>query len=168
MKVLVIGANGQVGWELVRRGASMGLQMVGVDLPEINITLPGSVKKTMDQNEFALVVNAAAYTAVDRAESEPRLAFAVNRDGPAHLASNCAKAGIPLFHISTDYVFNGRKKGPYLESDPVSPVSVYGKSKAAGELEVRNRLQNHIILRTSWLYGVHGQNFVKTMLKLGN
>ena len=96
MKVLVIGANGQVGWELVRRGAPMGLQMVGVDLPEIDITLADSIKRAMDQNEFSLVVNAAAYTAVDRAESEPGLAFAVNRDGPAHLASNCATAGIPL------------------------------------------------------------------------
>lgn len=167
MKVLVIGANGQLGWELIRRGARKGLEMVGLDLPEIDITKPTSVKTAMDQTGFALVINAAAYTAVDRSESEPRLAFAVNRDGPAHLASFCAKAGIPLVHISTDYVFDGHKKGGYLESDPVSPLGVYGKSKAAGEMEVRSQLQDYIILRTSWLYGVHGQNFVKTMLRLG-
>jgi dTDP-4-dehydrorhamnose reductase len=167
MKVLVIGANGQVGYELVRRGANQGLQMVGLDLPEIDITKSASVKKVMDQDGFAMLINAAAYTAVDTAESEPNFAFAVNSDGPVHLASACAEVGIPIVHISTDYVFDGRKKGAYLESDPVSPLGVYGKSKAAGEVEVRNRLQEHIILRTSWLYGVHGQNFVKTMLQLG-
>jgi dTDP-4-dehydrorhamnose reductase len=113
------------------------------------------------------VVNAAGYTAVDEAESEPELAFAVNRDGPAYLASACGKAGIPLVHISTDYVFDGQKKGAYLVTDPVSPLSVYGKSKAAGEVEVREHLREHLILRTGWLYGVYGHNFVKTMLRLG-
>jgi dTDP-4-dehydrorhamnose reductase len=115
----------------------------------------------------SLVVNAAGYTAVDQAESEPELAFAANRDGPAYLASACGKAGIPLVHISTDYVFDGQKQGAYLETDPVSPLSVYGKSKAAGEVEVREHLKEHLILRTGWLYGVHGHNFVKTMLRLG-
>jgi dTDP-4-dehydrorhamnose reductase len=115
----------------------------------------------------SLVVNAAGYTAVDEAESEPELAFAVNRDGPAYLASACEKVGIPLVHISTDYVFDGQKKGAYLETDPVSPLSVYGKSKAAGEVAVREHLPEHVILRTSWVYGIHGHNFVKTMLRLG-
>ena len=125
-----------------------------------------AVKKTIREAAPSLVVNAAAYTAVDRAESEPDLAVAVNRDGPGNLASACAKAGIPLIHISTDYVFDGRKTEPYVETDPVSPLGVYGRSKAAGEAEVRARLPEHIILRTAWLYGIHGQNFVKTILRL--
>jgi dTDP-4-dehydrorhamnose reductase len=116
---------------------------------------------------WELVVNCAAYTAVDRAESEPELALAVNRDGPANLAAACGKAHIPLVHISTDYVFDGSKQGPYRETDPVLPLGVYGRSKAEGDTEVRSRLREHIILRTSWVYGVHGNNFVKTMLRLG-
>ena len=121
----------------------------------------------MSQSGASLVINAAAYTAVDKAESEEDIAYAVNKDGPAYLASACKEAGIPLIHVSTDYVFDGSKKGPYLESDPVSPLGVYGRSKAAGEEEIRSRLQKHIILRTAWLYGIHGSNFVKTMLRLG-
>jgi dTDP-4-dehydrorhamnose reductase len=112
-------------------------------------------------------VNAAAYTAVDRAESEADAAFAVNRDGVGHVASACASAGTACLHLSTDYVFNGRKAGPYIELDPIDPINVYGASKAAGEAELRDRLEQHIILRTSWVYGVHGSNFVKTMLRLG-
>ena len=167
MKVLVIGANGQLGWELCRRGEKQGFDIVALDLPEFDITKPSSVKKAVSQTGVSLVINASAYTAVDKAESESELAFAVNRDGPAYLASSCAEIGIPLIHISTDYVFNGNKKGLYLETEPISPLGVYGKSKAAGETEVRNHLKKHIILRTAWLYGLHGNNFVKTMLRLG-
>jgi len=167
MKVLVIGANGQLGWELCRRGEKQGFDIVALDLPDFDITEPSTVKKAVSQTGVSLVINASAYTAVDKAESEPELAFAVNRDGPAYIASSCAEIGIPLIHISTDYVFNGNKKGPYLETEPISPLGVYGKSKAAGETEVRNHLKEHIILRTAWLYGIHGNNFVKTMLSLG-
>jgi len=167
MKVLVIGSNGQLGWELYRKGEEQGFDMVGLDLPEIDITDPRAVKNEVSQADVSLIINAAAYTAVDQAESEPELAFAVNRDGSACLASSCAEVGIPLIHISTDYVFDGSKKGPYFEKDPVSPLGVYGRSKAAGETEVRDHLQKHIILRTAWLYGIHGQSFVKTMLRLG-
>ena len=166
MRVLVIGANGQLGWELCRKGEEQGFDMVALDLPEIDITEPSTVKKEVSQTGISLVINAAAYTAVDKAESEPDLAFAANRDGPGYLASSCAQVGIPLIHVSTDYVFDGSKKGPYLETDPVSPLGVYGQSKAAGETEVRDHLQEHLILRTAWLYGVHGHNFVKTMLLL--
>ena len=141
--------------------------MVALDLPEIDIANPSAVKNEVSQADVSLIINAAAYTAVDQAESEPELAFAVNRDGSAYLASSCAEVGIPLIHISTDYVFDGSKKGPYFEKDPVSPLGVYGRSKAAGETEVRDHLQKHIILRTAWLYGIHGQSFVKTMLRLG-
>ena len=167
MKVLAVGSNGQLGRELCRRGEKEGIDMVALDLPEFDITDFFTVKEKVSQAGISLVINAAAYTAVDQAESEPELAFAVNRDGPAYLASFCAEIGIPLVHISTDYVFDGRKKGPYLETDPASPLGVYGKSKAEGEMEVRGHLQEHIVLRTAWLYGIDGQNFVKTMLRLG-
>ena len=167
MKVVVIGANGQLGWEVCRRGEKQGFDIVSLDLPEFDITEPSAVKEAVNSSGVSLVINAAAYTAVDKAESEPELTFAVNRDGPAYLATSCATVGIPLIHVSTDYVFDGTKQGPYLETDPPAPLGVYGKSKAAGETEVRNILKEHIILRTAWLYGIHGQNFVKTMLRLG-
>ena len=167
MRILLTGANGQVGWELSNRGGQRGFEVLALDRSDLDITDPVSVSKEVNRSAVSLVVNAAGYTAVDEAESEPELAFAANRDGPAYLASACGKAGIPLVHISTDYVFDGQKQGAYLETDPVSPLSVYGKSKAAGEVEVREHLKEHLILRTGWLYGVHGHNFVKTMLRLG-
>ena len=167
MNVLVIGANGQLGWEVCQRGKKQGFDIVPLDIPEFDITESSAVERAVSHSGVSLVINASAYTAVDRAESEPELAFAVNRDGPAYLASSCARIGIPLIHISTDYVFDGSKKEPYLETDPPSPLGVYGKSKAAGEEKVRNLCQKHIILRTAWLYGIHGNNFVKTMLNLG-
>lgn len=125
------------------------------------------MEKVISAYKPFLIVNAAAYTNVDKAESEPDLAFAVNSDGPDNLAGVCAKAKLPFIHISTDYVFDGQKKSPYIETDRVSPLGVYGKSKQQGEKRVRFQTKEHIILRTSWLYGVHGNNFVKTMLKLG-
>ena len=167
MKILVIGSNGQLGWELCRRGKNYDFNIIPVDIPEFEITDPYAVNKAVKQLDISLVINASAYTAVDSAESEPELAFAINRDGPAYLAASCAKAKIPLIHISTDYVFDGTKEGPYLETDPVSPMGVYGKSKAEGEAKVRETLKEHIIIRTAWLYGIHGNNFVKTMLRLG-
>jgi dTDP-4-dehydrorhamnose reductase len=167
MRILLTGANGQVGWELSNRGGQRGFEVLALDRSDLDITDPVSVSEEVNRSAVSLVVNAAGYTAVDEAESEPELAFAANRDGPAYLASACGKAGIPLVHISTDYVFDGQKQGAYLETDPVSPLSVYGKSKAAGEVEVRECLREHFILRTSWVYGVHGHNFVKTMLRLG-
>ncbi|MEE9529452.1 MAG: dTDP-4-dehydrorhamnose reductase [Syntrophobacteria bacterium] len=167
MRILLTGANGQVGWELSNRGAKRGLEILALDRADLDITDPVLVSEEVNRSGVSLVVNAAGHTAVDQAESEPELAFAANRDGPAYLASACGKAGIPLVHVSTDYVFDGQKKGVYLVTDPVSPLSVYGKSKAAGEVEVRKHLKEHFILRTGWLYGVHGHNFVKTMLRLG-
>lgn len=161
-----MGAKGQLGWEICRQGGTHALEVIGLDLPKVDITDPAAIGKALDATRPFLVVNAAAYTAVDLAESEPDSAFAVNRDGPANLAALCSEVGIPLVHISTDYVFNGEKGSAYLESDPISALGVYGKSKATGEEAVRNHLREHIILRTSWLYGVHGANFVKTMLRL--
>jgi dTDP-4-dehydrorhamnose reductase len=163
----IIGSNGRLGWELVRRGESRGMQILALDYPEIDIRDLASIDACFDSKKIDCVINAAAYTAVDRAESEPQAAFAVNRDGPANLARRCHDRGIPLIHVSTDYVFDGTKQGAYIEEDPVAPLGVYGESKAAGEAEVRKRLPEHFILRTAWLCGVHGHNFVKTMLKLG-
>ena len=167
MKILVIGANGQLGWELNRQGPSHGFDILPLDLPYFDITDRQLVDKHMKQADVFLVVNASAYTAVDKAESEPDIAFAVNDDGPGFVADFCAQVGIPLIHVSTDYVFDGGNKDLYLESDPVSPIGVYGKSKAAGEGKIREALREYIIIRTAWLYGVQGQNFVKTMLRLG-
>lgn len=167
MKTFIIGSNGQLGWELVKRGESRGLQITALDYPEIDIGDSASIAACTKSREIDLIVNAAAYTAVDRAESEPMAAYAVNRDGPANLAGRCRDRSIPLIHVSTDYVFDGMKQGAYLEEDPVAPLGVYGESKAAGEAEVRRRLPKHIIVRTAWLYGVHGHNFLKTILKLG-
>jgi dTDP-4-dehydrorhamnose reductase len=158
MRILLTGANGQVGWELSNRGGQRGFEVLALDRTDLDITDPVSVSEEVDRSGVSLVVNAAGYTAVDEAESKPELAFAANRDGPAYLASACGKAGIPLVHISTDYVFDGQKKGAYLETDPVSPLSIYGKSKAAGEVAVRRQLREHFILRTGWVYGVHGHN----------
>lgn len=114
-----------------------------------------------------IVVNAAAYTAVDKAESEPERAYLINEDGPKNLALCCSDGNIPLFHISTDYVFDGGGNRPYKEDDTVNPISIYGKSKEAGERRVRELLEQHLILRTSWVLSAEGQNFVRTMLKLG-
>jgi len=167
LQCLVVGSNGQLGWELCQRGERHGFEVVGLDLPEFDLTDASEAKKAVSQSDALLVINASAYTAVDKAESEPDAAFAVNRDGPAHLASLCHEREIPLIHISTDYVFDGMKKGLYKETDPVSPLGVYGRSKAEGESAVRERLDEHLIIRTAWLYGINGNNFVKTMLRLG-
>lgn len=167
MKILIIGAHGQLGWELCKRGKIKGFNTIPLDRPEFDVSDQFLVQKQVGQSDASLVINASAYTAVDQAESESEIAFAVNRDGPAYLASACADKGIPFIHLSTDYVFDGSKKSPYVETDPVSPLGVYGKSKAAGETKTRELLHEHIILRTAWLYGVSGKNFVTTMLRLG-
>jgi dTDP-4-dehydrorhamnose reductase len=165
--IAIIGSNGQLGWELVRKAEHRGYEPLALDIPEIDITHAASIKDKLGSKDLSLVINAAAYTAVDRAETEPEQAYAVNRLGPANLADFCEQTAIPLIHISTDYVFDGSKAGAYCEDDPVAPLGVYGQSKAAGESEVRRRIQEHLIIRTAWLYGVHGQNFVKTMLRFG-
>ena len=167
MQLVIIGHRGQLGWELSRLGATEGFETIGFDLPEIDITDPNNIQKHLKGIEKAIVINAAAYTAVDKAEKDQENAFAVNATGPGLLAFTCKEKKFPLIHISTDYVFNGEKKIDYTEADPVSPLGVYGQSKADGESAVRNTLPNHLIVRTAWLFGVHGQNFVKTMLRLG-
>lgn len=166
MRILTYGASGQLGYELMRQARSLSLDMHGVAYPQTDISEISQVASVFAGCRPDLVVNAAAYTNVDGAESEPVLAMAINKDGPANLARICSENKIPLIHISTDYVFDGAKGAPYLETDPVSPLGVYGRSKASGEQAVRSVLDEHIIIRTSWLYGTHGHNFVKNMLKL--
>jgi len=168
VKILVIGANGQLGWELMREGDTPAVEMVGTARTQLDITNPDQVKRTIYGIEPDVVINGAAYTNVDGAELARPEAFAVNRDGPGHIAGVCRSAQVPLIHFSTDFVFDGRSTTPYTESDPVSPISVYGKSKAEGEVAVRQNLAAHVIVRTAWLYGVHGHNFLKTMLRLGD
>lgn len=167
MKLLIIGANGQLGWELCQRKNQHGFDADSCDLPLFDITDQKNVLNTVEAAKPEIIINAAAYTAVDQAEKEPETAFSVNRDGVAHLAEICSTLNIPLIHISTDYVFDGSKETPYTEEDAVLPLGIYGESKAKGEDVIRRTLPRHIIIRTSWLYGIHGKNFVKTMLRLG-
>jgi dTDP-4-dehydrorhamnose reductase len=164
--LLVVGAGGQVGRALMRRQHVAHRRLVGLTHVELDITDADRVLSVTEEHHPVLVVNAAADTAVDRAERAPDRAFAVNQDGPANLAAACAALGIPLLHLSTDYVFDGSKVTAYDETDPVAPTGVYGASKAAGEALVRARLARHVILRTAWVFGGDGANFVKTMLRL--
>ncbi|BFN25272.1 dTDP-4-dehydrorhamnose reductase [Pseudomonas sp. SCT] len=165
MRILVCGAGGQVGRELVERAASFGLEVLAPARAQLDIAKPEQVAAAMQQRP-GLIINAAAYTHVDNAESHGEQAYSVNRDGARNLAEVAERAGIPLFHISTDYVFSGEADHPYLESDETGPTGIYGASKLAGEEAIRACLPAHLILRTSWVYGVHGHNFVKTMLRL--
>ena len=166
MRIIVTGAGGQVGWELVRRAPLLGHEVLAWDVAELDISNAAAVDAALAASGADVLINAAAYTAVDKAEQEPALAFAVNRDGPAHLAAACQRLHIPLLHISTDYVYDGSKAGPWLENDAPAPLGVYGASKLAGDEAVRQILPRHLILRVSWVFGVHGHNFVKTMLRL--
>jgi dTDP-4-dehydrorhamnose reductase len=164
---LVIGCRGQIGRELMEARAPRGVSPIGLGHGCLDVTDRDAVRRVVDRYRPVLIVNAAGYTAVDRAESEPQAAFAVNAEGPAHLAEAAAAAGSALVHLSTDYVFDGAKAGAYREDDAVGPLSVYGASKAAGERAIRERLDRHVIVRTSWIFGTHGTNFVKTMLRIG-
>lgn len=166
MRVLITGARGQVGYELLRL-APDGFDVVGLGSAELDIADASAVVREVSRLQPQLIVNAAAYTAVDKAESEPERAYAVNRDGPENLGLVAEQLGIPVLHISTDYVFAGDATQPYREGDPTGPTGVYGASKLAGEQALADACARHLILRTSWVFGVHGNNFVKTMLRLG-
>ncbi|MEJ5358130.1 MAG: dTDP-4-dehydrorhamnose reductase [Desulfobacterales bacterium] len=166
MRVLLTGGIGQLGSELRPRLAEMGWEVIAPGPEELDLARPEAIDSFWAETRPGLVINAAAYTAVDRAESEPGQAFAVNADAPARLARLCRDAGAGLVHVSTDYVFDGTKTTPYTEDDPVNPLGVYGRSKAAGEEAVRALCPRHVVIRTSWLYSAHGANFVKTVLRL--
>ena len=163
--VLVVGKSGQLARSMAARGWDGG-DIVCLGRDEFDLARPESIPSRLEAYRPALVVNAGAYTAVDKAETEADAAFAVNRDGPGALAGACARADIPLIHLSTDYVFDGTKEGAYREDDAVSPLGVYGASKLGGEEAVRAAAPRHMILRTSWVYSPYGANFVKTMLRL--
>jgi dTDP-4-dehydrorhamnose reductase len=166
VRVLVFGAGGQVGREVCRAARPASFELIALDRNAADITKPAAVSAVIAREKPDLVVNLAAYTAVDRAESEPDAAWAVNCAGAAHIAAVCGENGKPLVQLSTDYVFDGGKSEPYREEDAVAPLNVYGRSKEAGERAVRAAAPRHIILRTAWVYGAYGANFVKTMLRL--
>lgn len=160
------GKNGQVVMSLIERGAEAGVEIIALGRPELDLADKVSVKTTLAAVQPDVIVSAAAYTAVDKAESEPETAFAVNAEGAGAVAEAAASLGIPVIHISTDYVFPGDKDGPYTEADATGPVSIYGKSKLEGEARVAAATANHVILRTAWVYSPFGANFLKTMLRL--
>jgi dTDP-4-dehydrorhamnose reductase len=164
---MVFGAGGQLGQHLGETASAGGRPLVGLTHDEADICRMDSVAAAIAAHAPAVIVNAAGYTAVDTAEREEQRAVAVNRDGASVLAHAAAKAGVPFIHISTDYVFDGRSRVPYEEDDAVNPQGAYARSKEAGERAVRAAHDKHLILRTAWVYGPFGSNFLKTMLRLG-
>jgi dTDP-4-dehydrorhamnose reductase len=164
--LLVTGAHGQLGRALVRLAEAAGRPVVALSRAELDLSAPEDLRRAVRQHAPGAVVNAAAYTAVDRAETEPDLARAVNAEAPAALAAACAEAGIPMAHVSTDFVFDGTNLRPYREDDPIRPLSVYGRTKAEGEAAVRERLAEHLIVRTSWVFAPAHTNFVTTIARL--
>jgi dTDP-4-dehydrorhamnose reductase len=167
MRILIAGWQGQLARALVEIApGAPDVEALAVGRPALDICEPGSITRAMTDFGPDVIVNAAAYTAVDKAESEPDAAFALNRDGPRMLAEAARKRGAVIIHVSTDYVFDGTKPTPYVEEDPVAPLGVYGRSKLEGEMAVRAANPRHLILRTAWVHSGGGNNFVRTMLRL--
>ena len=166
MSLLVIGRTGQVATALVERAQARGVELTAVGRPDVDLAKPRSLQRALEGRPSA-VINAAAYTAVDAAESDDTGAFALNAHGVGELATAAAREGVPLIHLSTDYVFAGALDRPYREDDPVDPQNAYGRSKAAGEAAVREAAGRALTLRTAWVYAPFGANFVRTMLRLG-
>lgn len=165
-RILLTGKSGQVGWELQRTLSTLG-QVTAVGSGELNLTDAQGIRDLLRRLQPDVIVNAAAYTAVDKAESEPDLAMAVNATAPGIMAEEAKRLGALLVHYSTDYVFDGGKSEPCVESDPTGPLNVYGAGKLAGEQAIAQSGANHLILRTSWVYGARGKNFLLTMRRLG-
>jgi dTDP-4-dehydrorhamnose reductase len=166
MDILIVGHNGMLGQDMVLTARNAGHRVTGIDFPDIDITKSSSVQQHVAKANPQAIINCAAYTAVDSCETDRDRAFAVNAEGAGLLARYADKYGCTLVHYSTDYVFDGRKTSPYVESDPVNPVSVYGKSKLEGELLVRKNCKRSFVFRIAWLFGTHGSNFVKTLRTL--
>jgi len=166
-QVLVTGANGQLGTELGRRPWPHGWEVVALDRTALDLADPGAIAAVVAERPWAAVINAAAYTAVDKAESDQVAAWTVNALAPAAFAESCARAGVPLIQLSTDYVFPGDKDGAWEVGDPVAPLGVYGASKLGGEFAVRTSGARAAIVRTAWVVAAHGNNFVRTMLRVG-
>lgn len=165
MKLLVFGHSGQVATELRRQG---GPEVIALDRAAADLTDPSTCEAAIDACDAEAVINAAAFTAVDRAEAEEAVALKVNGETPGAMARACAARGLPFLHVSTDYVFSGSGSGSWDPADPVEPLNAYGRTKLAGEEAVRAAGGRHIILRTSWVFSAHGANFVKTMLRLAD
>jgi dTDP-4-dehydrorhamnose reductase len=165
IRVLVFGRTGQLGWELRHKLACLG-PVARIDTPDVDFTRPETIRDAMRAAEPAVIVNAAAYTAVDKAESETELAMAINGTAPGVLAEEAKRLGSLLVHYSTDYVYDGTKQGLYVETDAPNPRNVYGKTKLAGDEAIAAVGCEHLILRTSWVYGARGNNFLLTMLRL--
>ncbi|MFM9836542.1 MAG: dTDP-4-dehydrorhamnose reductase [Methylophilaceae bacterium] len=166
LKVLLTGVNGQVGNSLKDKLSAH--ELVAVSREQLDLTDADAIRRLVQQIKPSLIINPAAYTAVDKAESEPELAFAINATAPQILAEEAATLGAGIIHFSTDYVYDGKKSTPYVESDAVNPINIYGKSKLAGEDAIRSVGLPHLILRTSWVYGAYGKNFLKTILRLAS
>lgn len=164
MRVLLTGGSGQVGTEFRRR--AQGLDLLAPPRADFDLSRPGSLRHWLEREQPDLILSIGAYTAVDRAEDEPELAWRVNRDAVQSLAEFASARDIPLIHLSTDYVFDGDKSSPYTEDDATSPTGVYGASKLGGEQAARTA-PKHLILRVSWVFAAHGGNFVRTMLRVG-
>ncbi|MDG1836470.1 MAG: dTDP-4-dehydrorhamnose reductase [Pseudomonadales bacterium] len=167
MRILLTGAEGQVGNEIQRQSANLGLTVIPTNRATLDIGDKAQVAAIFEREQFDLIINTAAYTAVDNAESDKEVAFQVNAVGVEHLARLAKQHAIPLFHVSTDYVFDGETTVAYQETAKTNPQTVYGASKLEGENRLKETLAAHIILRTSWVFGIDGNNFVKTMLRLG-
>ena len=165
MKILLFGKEGQVGWELHRALSTVG-ELVASDRQELDLEHLDEVRRWVRRHEPDIIVNAAAYTAVDRAEAEPEKAHRINAEAVGLLAEEANRLNAWLVHYSTDYIFNGEKTAPYEEDDSANPLSVYGRTKFEGEERIRQRQAKHLIFRTSWVYAARGNNFVKTILRL--
>jgi dTDP-4-dehydrorhamnose reductase len=165
LKILLTGRNGQVGWELERALAPLG-EIVATDRSTLDLADPDAIRRVVREVKPEIIVNAAGYTAVDKAESEPELAMRINGFAPGVLAEEAKRLGALLVHYSTDYVFDGEKATPYVEDDAASPINAYGRSKLAGERAITGVGGNHLILRTSWVYSERGKNFLLTILRL--
>ena len=163
-KILLTGVNGQVGHALKTKLAEY--EVIALSREQLDLTKTHDIRRIVREIKPTLIINPAAYTAVDKAETEPELAYAINAKAAQILAEEAARLNAGIIHFSTDYVYDGTKTSPYVETDEVNPVSVYGKSKLAGEEAIRQVALPHLILRTSWVYGAYGKNFLKTMLRL--
>ena len=166
MRIAVTGRQGQVARALIERGGAVGVKILPLARPDIDLALPETIPAALSALQVDLVINAAAFTAVDLAEAQSERAFAINHLGAKAVAAAAASLKIPIVQLSTDYVFDGTLDRPYVESDPVNPINVYGRSKLAGELAVAAAQPDHVILRTAWVYSPFGKNFVRTMLSL--
>ena len=167
MKILVTGVRGQLGYDVVQEGESRGLEMFGTDVDNMDITDAGQVKRVIEEYKPDAVIHCAAYTAVDAAEDNQELCRKINVDGTRNIAEVCKDMDIPMMYFSTDYIFDGQGENFWKEDDPKKPLNVYGQTKYEGELAVQELVEKYFILRISWVFGVNGNNFIKTMLRVG-